>query len=277
VAASYFPEGQYLIGPSLYPLFRLVVMIALAAVTGSQVLAWTVAYFIGQTPFSPIEALGGLWNSIPITFGWVVLVFFILQRSDVRPEMEQKTWDPQSLPPISDTEPINRGERVFGVAVSLVLLAVLLSFGERIGFVTFPGGQFFGNPVIPQYLGWISLALLAGIGVDIYLLWQGRWTISTRIAKIASNVLTIAVLFLLVQGHTAWLAERGAGGIFSGLERFAENPAGGAQLIAMQAFRMGFGVALIVTVVDSLAMLYRMARAGLRRDPTPFTIPAPKA
>ncbi|GAF71800.1 unnamed protein product, partial [marine sediment metagenome] len=36
VAASYYPEGQYLIGPPLYPLFRLLAGIVLAAVLGAQ-------------------------------------------------------------------------------------------------------------------------------------------------------------------------------------------------------------------------------------------------
>ncbi len=277
VAASYFPEGQYLIGPSLYPLFRLVVGIALTAVVASQLLAWAVAYFIAQAPFSPLEALGGLLNSMPITFGWVVLVFVILQRFDVRPEMEDEAWDPQSLPQISDTEPIKRGERIFGIAVTVVILALLLSFGERIGFVTFPGGEFFGNPVIPQYLGWISLSLLVSIAVDVYLLWQGRWTTSSRIAKIASSVLTIVVLFLLIQGHTAWLDQRGAGGFLSGLGRLSEDVTVGTQLIGMLAFRMGFSVALIITVVDTLAMLYRMARATHRGDLKTLRVPARNA
>jgi hypothetical protein len=276
VAASYFPESQYLIGPTLFPLFRLVVGIALAAVVGSQLLAWAVAYFIAQAPFSPLEALGGLFNSIPLTFGSVVLVFFILQRFDVRPEIEEDPWDPSSLPHIGDTQSINRGERIFGVVVSVILLAVLLSFGDRIGFVTFPGGNFFGNPVIPQYLGWIILALLLGIAVDIYLLWQGRWSTSSRIAKIAANLVTILILFLLVQGHTAWLAERGAAGLFSGFDRIAEDPSTGTHLIGMQAFRLAFGVALIVTIVDTLTMLYRMATASLRSDLSPLNIPARK-
>ena len=57
VAASYAPQAQYLIGPVLYPLFQLVSGITLVAVIGAQMLAWGVAYFIAQEPFSPLEAL----------------------------------------------------------------------------------------------------------------------------------------------------------------------------------------------------------------------------
>ncbi len=183
VAASYFPEGQYLIGPSLYPLFRMVAGIALAAVIGAQVLAWGVAVFIAEVPFAPLEAFGGILNSIPIALGMVVIVFAILQRFDVRPDFEDERWDPASLPQISDFEPVSRGERIFGIIVSIIILGVVTSFPGIIGFVTFPGGEFYANPVIPQYLGWISISLLLGIGLDIYLLWQGRWTSTSRTRK----------------------------------------------------------------------------------------------
>jgi hypothetical protein len=276
VAASYFPEGQYLIGPSLYPLFRLVVVIALAAVTGSQVLAWGVAVFIAEAPFSLLEALGGILNSLPITLGMVVIVFAILQRFDVRPDFEDEPWDPASLPQISDFEPVNRGERIFGVIVSMIILGVITSFPGIIGFVTFPGGEFSLNPVIPQFLGWISIALLLGIGLDIYLLWQGRWTTTSRIAKIAVNLFSVSVLFLLVQGHTAWLAERGAGGFLSTLTRLSTDIVKNTQVIGMQAWRMAFGVALIVTVIDTLAVLYRLVRANLSGGLTLNTLPPRK-
>ncbi len=277
VAASYYPEGQYLIGPALYPLFRLVTGIVLAAVTGAQILAWAVAYFIAQQPFTPVQALTGLLNSLPASLGMVVIVFAILQRLEVRPETEEAPWDPHDLPHVQDVEPIKRGERIFEIVFSIVILVVLIFLPERVGFVSTPGGRFFANPVIPQYIGWITIVLLAGIGLDIYLLWQGRWQASTRIAKIAVNLLSIFILFLLVQGHTAWLAEQGAAGLFTGLERLPEDIASGGQLIGMHAYRMAFGVALIVMVIDTLALVYRLVRAGLQRDLTPVALPARKA
>ena len=39
VAASYQPKDQYLIGPELFPIFRLVTLIVIAAVLGSLLLA----------------------------------------------------------------------------------------------------------------------------------------------------------------------------------------------------------------------------------------------
>lgn len=263
VAASYAPEGQYLIGPALYPLFRMVVSIALAAVIGAQILAVGVGLIFDNTIIQPLEALSGLLSSLPATFGTVVIVFAILQWFDVRPESKDEPWDPRSLPQIEDSQDVNRGERIFGIIAGSVVLALLLAFPERIGIYTYPGGTFFANPVIAQYLGLITFSLLASIGLDIYLLWQGRWNTLSRVARIAANLLSMAVLYLLFQGHNAWLAERGVSGFITSIERLAEDAANNWQIVGMQAFRMAFGIALLVTVIETLVELYRMVKTSL--------------
>lgn len=266
VAASYAPEGQYLIGPTLYPLFRMVVGIALAAVLGAQLLAIGIGYIFDSTLIQPLEVLGGLFSSVPATFGSVVIAFAILQWFDVRPESKDEPWNPRSLPQIEDSREINRGERIFGIIAGSVLLALLLAFPDRIGIYTFPGGAFFANPIIAQYLGLISFSLLVSIALDIYLLWQGRWSTLSRLARIAANLLSMVVLYLLFQGHNGWLVERGASGFITSIERLADDPATNWQLIGMQAFRMAFGIALLVTVIETMVELYRMVKASLSSE-----------
>lgn len=272
VAASYSSRGQYLVGPGLYPLFRMVVAIVLAAVVGAQLLALGIAIWVAGEMLNPWNALAGILNSIPAAFGSVVIVFAILQWFDVRPELDDKPWDPQSLPELEDREPVKRGERIFGLAAASLLLAVVIIYPEWIGFVNTPGGEFFANPVIPHYLPWISASLLASIALDIYLLWQGRWTVVSRVARLGVNVLSIVVLALLLQGHNAWLAERGASGFFTSLVQFAEDMETSWQLFGMEAFRLAFGVALIVTSIETAVQVYRLLRSALGGDAAPVVI-----
>lgn len=263
VASSYYPEGQYLIGPALFPLFRLVAGIALAAVVGAQILAWGVAIFFAGDPLSPLNALAGLINSIPMTFGMVVIVFAVLQWFDVRPELEEGAWDPTDLPQLDTHQPVKRGERIFGLVIGTLILAFLFFFPEYIGFITAPGGEFIANPVIPEYIVWISVSLAAGIALDVYLLWQGRWSMVSRIAKIGVNILSVVVLSLLVQAHTAWLRARDAGNWVTSLERFAADVENGWQLFGVQAFRIAFTVALIVIAVETLVLIFRLVQANV--------------
>ena len=264
VAASYFPEGQYLIGPSLYPLFRMIAWIVVAAVLGAQLLAWGVAIFIAGESFSILEILGSLLNSIPVSLGWLVLTFIILQRFDVKPDLDDETWDPQTLPKINEEEDLKSGELIFGLVFGILILALVFFFPQWIGSVTFPGGKFYLNPVIIQYLGWIKISLLAGIGLNIFLLWQGRRSAISRLVKIAENLFSIFVLALLVQGHNSWLAARGSFDFFGTIEAIAGIADGGWELVGMHAFRMAFGVALIVTVIETLVMLYQMVRGKVQ-------------
>ena len=266
VAASYHPQSQYLIGPGYYPLFRLIVGIVIAAVLGSQLLAWFVAGVIVGDQIAPWDALAGLLNSIPAAIGWVVLVFILLERFEVRLDQKSDEWDPNSLPQIKPEEEIARGGQIVSLVFSILILVVVVFFPQWIGFVTAPGGKFYPNPVILHYLVWIILSLLVGIGLDIYLLRQGRWDLGTRIAKIAANILSIVVLFLLYQGHTAWLEARGAGSFIYALEQLPEMLDSGWELVGMQAFRLAFGVALIVTAIEALTSIFNLVKSSVQSD-----------
>ena len=264
VAASYFPEGQYLIGPSLYPLFRMIAWIVVVAVLGAQILAWGIGIFVAPESFKVLEFFGSLLNSIPVSLGWLVITFIILQRLDVKPDLDDEPWDPQSLPQINESEDYKRGEMIFGLVFGILILVLVTFFPQWIGFVTTPGGKFYPNPVLIQHLGWIKVSLLSGIALEIYLLWKGSWSLIPRIVKIAVNLLSIGVLALLVQGHNTWLAARGSTGFFEAIEAISGINDGGWELVGMQGFRLAFVIALIVTVIETLVMFYRMAKGKIQ-------------
>jgi len=207
-----------LVGPELYPFFRMVAGIVLAAVLGAQLLAVGVGLWMGEETFRFWEVFGQLVMSVPMALGWIIIVFMILQKRGVHPQIDEETWDPKSLPVVEEEEEVKKGERIFGIAAGSVILALLAAFSDRIGIFIFPGGTFYPNPVLQQMVPWISLSLLATIALDIYLLWQGRWTLGSRIARVAVNLISITVLVLLVQGHTAWLTAHGANGFFNTIE-----------------------------------------------------------
>jgi len=264
VAARYYPEGQYLVGPGLYPLFRLVASIAIAAVAGAQVLAWLAVVFIAGDAMNPLETLAGLLNSLPSALGWVVIVFIILQRFDVRGSastgLGEQPWDPATLPPLNRQNEVNRGEQVIGVIFQAIFLAILVAFSDRLGAFVYPGGQFFANPILPAYLPWIYLSLLAGIGLDVYLLWQGRWATASRLVQLALNLYAIVLLSILAQAHLAWLQAHGAGNFLASLESLQTDINASGQIMSVQAFLIAFAIGLVVTLIETVATLYRLIR-----------------
>jgi hypothetical protein len=263
VAASYFPEGQYLIGPSLYPLFRFVLGIALAAVLGAQLLAFGVAVFLGGETIQPLEVVASLINSIPIALGWLVLVFLVLQRLDIKPDQDESVWNPADLPEIDAENEIKRREISVGLVFGLLILVLVMFFPQWIGFVSTPNGVFYPNPVVQRFLGWITASLMAGIVLDLYLLWAGRWTLTTRMLKIAVNFLSLAVLLLLLQGHSEWLVSRGVDSFLIVVDQIPAMVEKGWEILGMAAFWLAFLVASIVTTIETAVMIYRLVRSEL--------------
>lgn len=266
VAASYHPEGQYLVGPILYPLFRMVSSIVVVAVLGAQLLAWTIGMFVDGESYSFLEVVSSLVNSIPTSLGWVLITFMILRYFDAKPRLDEEPWDPTSLPEINPDEDLKRGEMIVGMVFGVLLLVLVTFFPQWIGFISAPQGKFYANPVILDYLPWIQISLVAGILLNIYLFWSGRLDWPGRIARLVLNIYNIAVLGLLVRGHNFWLAARSSSDLMAGLDAI-ENL--NWQLVGMHAYRWGFVVALIVSAIEVLVTLYRLVRTKLGSDFSP--------
>jgi hypothetical protein len=221
-----------------------------------------------------LDILSEMVGSVFTAFGIIVIVFAILQRFDVRPETDQE-WDPRDLPQVEEDDTVSRGGTVAEITISLVIIAILLFLPDKIGVVVSPGMEVILNPVIISYIPLIILSILLGIALDVILLWRGRWETGTRLAKISTNLFGIYVLYVLIAGHNAWLAQQGVGGFLSFLEALPEGDPMGTEsvlMISMHAFRMAFIIALIVTVVDTIKRVYQLLKPLFS---PPVTIPLP--
>ena len=263
VAASYHPQSQYLIGPTLYPIFRMVIWIVIAAVLGAQILAWGIGIFVDGDAFSVWEMLASLVASVPASLGWVVITFMILQYFDAKPDLENEPWDPTMLPEINPGQDTKRGELIVSLVFSTLILALITLFPQWVGFITFPGGNFYPNPVILDYLTLIQVSLLATILMNIYLLWKGSWTFLTRVIKLGLDAFGVVILAFLIQGHNAWLAANGSSSFMDWISTIESN---NWEMVGMHAFRLAFVVAFIVTVIEILATIYRMVRSKMASD-----------
>jgi hypothetical protein len=268
VAASYYPEGQYLIGPELFPFFQFILGIVLAATVGGQLIAAIVSVAVSHQADSMVQALLQLLDSIPAALGSVVLVFAIMQWFNVHPEFHKKDFDPLTLPPLHKDKPVQRTEQVVSIVFGTIFLAFLCGFGASGGFTAKFGVDLFTNPVLDRYYPWIAVSIVLGILLDIVLLWRGRWELSTRIAKIGANIFSIGLLSLLLQGQMAWLNQMGVSDFVVEQFQFTNTPRG-FQLIGMASFRLAFLVALIVIAVQTMIRIYRLIWNSFSHPSTP--------
>jgi len=268
VAASYWPQGQYLIGPNLFPLFRTVVGIALLVFVIVQLVLLGIALVFNQEVFtflSVLDIFSEMVGSVFTAFGIIVIVFAVLQRFDVKPDEDDEEWNPRDLPEVEPQEEVSRTGTMLEITFSLVIIAILLFLPDMIGVWVTPGTGVLLNPVIGVYIPLIILSILVGIAVDVILLWRGRWETGTRLVKIAANLFGLYVLLVLIGGHNAWLAEQGVGGMFSFLETLGEGvfDQEATLILGMQAFRMAFIIAAIVLAVDTVKVIYQLIKHQL--------------
>jgi hypothetical protein len=272
VAASYWPEGQYLIGPTLFPNFRIALSLTLLVmVIVFSVLIGVLVVFNGQYK-AALDLLGSFFNSAMTALGIIVIIFYLLQTFGYQPEKSKAEWDPRSLPAVEDTKTIKRREMLVDIAFSIVLTALLLVFRNGIPYVTTAGGEVNTviNPVFYDYLPLVILALLVGIIIDVVLLWRGRWTLGMRLVKIAGNLFDLVVIGVLIAAHQAWLAPYTDGtfvGFFTMLANIgAEMTQETIQVMVVQGFLIGLVVAFIVESLETLGQIYNLVRQSLGLD-----------
>jgi hypothetical protein len=264
VAASYFPEGQYLIGPTLYPLFRMVVGIVLAAVIVAQLIGIAAGVIFSQGSFNPLQTLLTLLTTVPIVIGWLVIVFAILQRFGVEPDSDDEPFDPRQLPAISGEKPVSRGEQIFRIVFGVALLtALIVLYGYGPGEAS---SEFLAIPAINQYLPWISLVLVFGILIDIVILWHGEWRGSTRIAKLVNDLVGLLLLGLMIQRLTSLLSAAGVAGFADGVALISAGDEASMQLAGMVFLRIPLIVAFIVTGIEAVVQVVGLVQERLRKD-----------
>ena len=276
VSASYWPGNQYLIGPKLYPLFRMSLGIALLVFVIVQLVLLGVMVAFNQQPVQILELIGNLVGSVFTTIGVVVLVFAVLQRLDVNPDIEQKEWNPRELPEIEEKDNVDRRGLVVEITIGLIIIAILLFLPDTIGVRLNPWSGVILNPVIISAIPLIVLSLLIGIGIDVILIWRGRWETSTRIAKIGANLFIIYVLSVLLTGQNTWLTDQGYAGFFSALEALPQNGTPSielVQIISAQAFRIAFIVALIVISLETINMIYKFIKQFVDKSSSAKILP----
>lgn len=209
MAASYRPSGQYLVGPELYPLFKIVLGAVLLAVT----IGLTAAFFMGAVVTTPeisdigqrlLGYLDGYLKALTGSFALIVIVFAILQRLGVQPDLDEKDeWNPRDLPDVKDVDVVGRAESIAGIAAAAVFLVLLNVFSDRIGIVVSWRDEPILNNIAQDNLVWLNLAIILGLLLNIVLLWKGRWHLYTRMAKLAIDLLWVYIIYQIVNALEA--------------------------------------------------------------------------
>ena len=210
VAATY-QTHPYLIGPSIFPTYTLVLKIVLAAVTLGLTIA-TLVSLINSDLSSPeiLKAVGGLalnlLGALAAAFGNLTLVFALLERVLPASEFEDvEEWKATELTKAPDPNQVKTGEMIVSVVFTVLGLIILNFYQNIIGVWVFEnGGEWIQSVKLSEaffrYLPWINLNGALTIVLNIFLLRKGTWQEITRWMHIGIELIAIGIVIALLRG-----------------------------------------------------------------------------
>ncbi len=218
--AARYHAPRSLIGPTLYPIFRIVSTIILTVLFGVWEFGVAVDVGMYQRPFTdPLGMLGDLIGGLLQTFGTLVLIFALVEASmrgrleaEIEAERKGESWNPKSLPKVEDTERPKIGELVVGIGFNLVAILIFNAYPEWISVIMLTDGEVVRTPLLSEnfmrFVPWLTLLWTLSISLSTLVLIQGRWRTLTRWLQIGLQILTLALLaWMLVGGPLlAWAA-----------------------------------------------------------------------
>lgn len=250
VAETYNPH-PYLIGPRIFPFFIMILKISIfGVIIGMSVV--TIIELITQisamgTDFIKIilQGVGRIISTSIAAFGYIVVAFAIIERfvPDFKVDIEQeKEWDPASLAEEPGPNVIKRGELIAEIVFTFIGLAIL----NRIIDIPVFSEEFF------KLVPWINVLLVSQIVLDIYLLRNAAWTLTTRVARVfieAAN-LVIAIIILRTPNMISVTAES-----------FPQIPANSSVDITtlLMIMNLSISISLIIVVIIQLVELAKSA------------------
>lgn len=246
MAANYLPE-RYLIGPTLYPTFIVVIKIV------SIVLASLYGLLFGLSLISGSDTniflliwnfLVDLGGTLLLNGGIIIAIFAAIEYfsdgSDADGAEESSEWDPMTLPKISDPSRIKRGELIWGIIWSIFFIMLFTEFPDKIiYFTSLNDGDQTILPLLAAefyvHVPWLVASWTLDIFLKVLVLRKGRWTAVLRWLEFMFELFGFYVLVRIVTG-----------GPIATLD------------ILTWLIKGGLGIAMIVTVFDLFGKLYQL-------------------
>lgn len=263
VAESYLPT-QYLIGPKLFPIFLLVLKIV-----GTVLLVLTI---VGTGIKIGLDGLNGqqaaqligryaldFMGGIIAAFGNIVLVFAIIERVLPKSEYEKELdedWNPEELAKSSDPDEVRAWEPIMTIVFTALGLLLFNFYPQVLGIYFSSGDVGVFVPALSEaffrMLPWINAAWILGIGLNIWLLREGRWTRLARWFEIALNVAGVVIAYALLQGPSI-LALSPASLTELGIEASAANTLAGMLRLMVT---ISLAIAVIIGGIEVVKGVY---------------------
>lgn len=272
VAARYAPTPQYLIGPRLFPVYRLVASI----VMGATLLGLSISFVISIIIKDPsarfmtqfLSFAGSIFSGLLSAFGSVTIAFAIMER--VLPDATVETiklgepWDPRKLPLTTDLQDWGSIPKLWiSLGLTVVVMLAFNLFPQRIGIYYRSATEWnFLVLISPQavraYLRLWNVVWLLTIVHYTILLIRREWSLGSRILELVVELGSVVVLVAMVRGvsliDTAAMLTQFNVGTTEVISKVAA--------ISDKGLRFAFTIAAIVITIETVVKAVKLLRAG---------------
>lgn len=288
LAAKYRGGGEYLIGSSYYPMYCQVLKIVLwcvgVSLAISAVVSWITSYRTPEGIFLD-GIIGNIgkgfidFASIPgallQNFGAVTLIFFLMERNQVKIDASGEKWKIEKLPQIPcEKAIISRGESLFGMAFGIVFLVLFIWSPEIIGatFKTATGEYMsvsvFNVEIWNKLLPLFIISFTAGIVEDAVKLATGAYTMLAMVTTLITGMISMTATAALFTLYPVWnpnfakVIEQITGRTFQAEADIMSywNTSAPTSIV--------LGIILLCIIINMIATVYKTVRYGLKSSNT---------
>lgn len=182
VAARY-KSNQYLVGPTLYPLYLYVMKFAVTVVIGAAIFFSAFGALVTKKPDWFAEGLGVAWQSFFWVVGVVTVLFAVIERFVKNPIVP---FDPAALPATGVSQP--RPASAFEFIANFCMVLVLLFGGALVARSISPFA--FTSAWQPAWYATLAgSAIIAGAAFATYLV--PTWTKLRHVAQVGADVIML--------------------------------------------------------------------------------------
>ena len=270
VAGRYLPH-HWLIGPSLFPMYRAAVKAVAIATLVPWALIW-LSLFLFVPSFRdrhPGEVFLGTWSTFWETaifaFGAVTVIFAGIERLPAGAGAADR-WNPNHLPPLRDDNRIPRSGSIVELAILPLFIAwwTDLPHGFPVAWALARGGvRWTPGPVWEDFHRWFYLPVLAfavlGVVMAAVNLVFPNWTRPRLAIRLAGDLASAGMAAFVLLAHRAPVRAQ--------IETLRHRTLSGPPLVAAitdVSVYVALAVVALVCLCQSAADVYRMTR--LRPD-----------
>jgi hypothetical protein len=281
VVASRYQPQQYLIGPTLFPLYIYVLRVALLwAFIVTVVVSAVVLPFTSNGGPSIVDSLFRIPGVLIQMAGWVTIVFAAIEVAStrcpqLRPGIEGITgqWHPQSLPPLEKGvihagKPRSFAQAIAEIFFGALFLGWLLLVPKYPFLIMGPGavylkiGPFQLAPVWSTFFWWVVALNIFQIIWKCVDLARGKWQFPSRIQHIAFKIVgLVPIIILLTAPDHVYVLLKNPG---------ADELKYGQDITQINnSVHLAFSVICAIVVIQLAWDMWVMARDGYRRRGLP--------